>query len=180
MFYKNIDTSTASFIPRSILFSLKATGRAPKTILYAMMADACMYSDHSSILAFSRQASRALFLEQAYRESIDCMRYDSVENCASLLVFGLTICRAGFPRAWLMPALSVRMSLRMRLYAMDGSQFSCVFHDNTRLQLEWKRRVFWQLFCLETLASSAGSMPSQIYSDDINCDLPTTRRGCRR
>ncbi|KAJ1920611.1 hypothetical protein H4219_001169 [Mycoemilia scoparia] len=172
LFYKNIDETTISLIPRSILFSLKAIGRAPKSLLYAMMADACMYSDHPSIVTFTHQGSRALFLEQAYRESIDCMRYDSVENCVTLLVFGLVICRAGFPRAWLMPALAIRMALRMRLYAMDGVRFSCVFSDNTRLQLEWKRRVFWQVFCLELLTSAAGTMPSQIYAEDVQCDLP--------
>ncbi|KAJ1673048.1 hypothetical protein EV182_005989, partial [Spiromyces aspiralis] len=166
-FYEFIDPNTKSYMPRSILLSLKAVNRAPKTLLYAIMADASMHSDHPSIIAFTRQGCRALFLEQAYRESIDCMRYDSLENCVTLLIFGLVVSRAGFPRAWLMPTVAFRMMMRMRLYMMDSSRFRCIFEDNTLIQREWKRRVFWGMFGIEMMISTAGTTPCQLYIEDI-------------
>ncbi|KAJ1795807.1 hypothetical protein LPJ59_004134, partial [Coemansia sp. RSA 2399] len=171
-FYLNTDVNTISFIPRYIFHKLKQEKRTPTAMLNLMMADGCSHSSHETIVALGRGIARGLFIERAYKALFECLEYDSAEHCVSLLLFAMVISNAGLHRAWIMQSLSTQMAIRLRFNTIDSPLSVLTFKNDSELILEWKRRVFWQLYSFELLSSTLDDLPLCLSIDDVRCNFP--------
>ncbi|KAJ2280040.1 hypothetical protein EV176_001219 [Coemansia sp. RSA 451] len=171
-FYLNTDVNTIAFIPRYIFDRLQHEKRAPVLMINVMMADACNYSNHEAVLAMGRHWARGYFIERAYRGLFACLEYDSTEHCVALLLFAMVISKAGLHRAWIMHSLSTQMAIRLRFNTLDSPLSSLAFKNDTMLTLEWKRRIFWQLYTFDILTSTLSDLPPCLSIHGVRCKAP--------
>ncbi|KAJ2520879.1 hypothetical protein GGI11_002174 [Coemansia sp. RSA 2049] len=172
VFYLNTDINTISFIPRYIFHMLQQNKRTPTSMLNLMKADACRYSSHEAVIALGRSITRGIFIERAYKALFECLEYDSVEHCVSLLLFAMVISKAGLHRAWIMQSLSTQMAIRLRFNTLDSPLSALAFRNDSEEIREWKRRVFWQLYSFELLTTTLGDLPPCLSIHDIRCNPP--------
>ncbi|KAJ2476775.1 hypothetical protein IWW56_004730, partial [Coemansia sp. RSA 2131] len=171
-FYLNTDVNTIAFIPRYIFDRLQHEKRAPVPMINVIMADACNYSNHEAVLAMGRHWARGYFIERAYRGLFACLEYDSTEHCVALLLFAMVISKAGLHRAWIMHSLSTQMAIRLRFNTLDSPLSSLAFKNDTMLTLEWKRRIFWQLYTFDILTSTLSDLPPCLSIHGVRCKAP--------
>ncbi|KAJ2346367.1 hypothetical protein GGF43_005003, partial [Coemansia sp. RSA 2618] len=172
VFYLNTDVNTIAFIPRYIFGRLQQEKRVPIPMINVMMADACNYSDNDVVLAVGRFWARGYFIERAYKGLFTCLEYDSTEHCVALLLFAMVISKAGLHRAWIMHSLSSQMAIRLRFNTLDSPISKPAFKNDTEMTLEWKRRVFWQLYTFDILTSSLSDLPPCLSIHGVRCKPP--------
>ncbi|KAJ2004033.1 hypothetical protein GGI04_002747 [Coemansia thaxteri] len=171
-FYLHADVNTISFIPRSVFQVLQRERRAPAAMLHVMMADACGHSNNADIAAVGSVFARGYFIERAYRALFECLEFDSAEHCVALLLFAMVISKAGLHRAWIMHSLSTQMAIRLRFNTLDSPLSTLAFRDDSDLTLEWKRRVFWQLYTFDILSTTLSDLPPCLSIHDLRCNAP--------
>ncbi|ORX74539.1 hypothetical protein DL89DRAFT_18549 [Linderina pennispora] len=144
-------------------------------MLNVMLADACRFSNHPSLegTGTNKMGVRNRFIERAYKSLFECLEYDSVEHCVALLLFAMIISQAGLNRAWIMHSLSSQMAIRLRFHALDSPMSTAMFRDDSPVDLEWKRRVFWQLYTYDVMTSTLSDLPQCLSIHDVQCNAPT-------
>ncbi|KAJ2452306.1 hypothetical protein GGI03_006787 [Coemansia sp. RSA 2337] len=172
-FYEHADVNTISFIPRHVFQLLQREQRTPTAMINVMMADACIHSDNTDIVAVGRVFARGYFIERAYCALFECLEYDSAEHCVTLLLFAMVISKAGLHRAWIMHSLSTQMAIRLRFNTLDSPISTPAFKNDSELTREWKRRVFWQLYTFDLLTTTLSDLPPCLSIHDLRCNAPT-------
>ncbi|KAJ2158190.1 hypothetical protein GGF46_003963 [Coemansia sp. RSA 552] len=171
-FYQNADVNTIAFIPRHIFLRLQRERRAPTSMVNVMLADACNYSMDATVWTLGRAAACGHFIERAYAGLFECLEYDSTEHCVALLLFAMVISKAGLHRAWIMHSLSTQMAIRLRFNTLDSPLSKLAFRGHSELALEWKRRIFWQLYTFDVLTSTLSDLPPCLSIHDVRCNAP--------
>ncbi|KAJ1723496.1 hypothetical protein LPJ53_002153 [Coemansia erecta] len=171
-FFQNADVNMIAFIPRQVFAHLQRKGSVPTAMVNVMLADACNYSSARELEAAGRACARGYFIERAYRSLFECLEYDSAEHCVAILLFAMVISKAGLHRAWIMHSLSMQMAIRLRFNTLDSPLSALAFAHDTPLVLEWKRRVFWQLYAFDVQTATLSDLPPCLAIGDVRCNVP--------
>lgn len=142
----------------------------PTSLLFALIATACRFSDRpeysadraQSIAAYS-SASWARTFEQSfsYKHSLDITM---VQTISMLAAIDFT---SGYPRhGWIKVALSVRFAQALRLDEEPDAELPA-------LEREERRRTFWSIYLLDRLISLGPDRPPTFFDQDCTVRLPS-------
>lgn len=124
-----------------------------------------------SLYLQTRERLEALELEESKVESIDVKQPQ-----AWLLLAIYEMMRTTVRRGWMSAGRAFRLVQVMRLYELDGSDFSSrqppSLSQSDWIEVEEKRRTFWMAYCVDRFVSIPKGWPLTLNEQVVRTGLP--------
>ncbi|KAF7730187.1 hypothetical protein EC973_002795 [Apophysomyces ossiformis] len=157
--------------------------RCSEFLILSILALSARYSDRSDIKENPPWHSGEKYASKARDLLIQAVDEPSIPNVQALLLLGLHEygCARG-PRSWMYAGMAIRMALELGLNKeIDMEDDLGETQPAERwIEQEFRRRLFWNIFCIDKLTSASTGRPSFLQEEDIDIFLPSDEDGWTR
>ncbi|KAJ2473774.1 hypothetical protein GGI02_000604 [Coemansia sp. RSA 2322] len=148
----------------------------PEFVVYACVAFAARFSSRPEFICTPRYnagrdyARRAAELVAGLVDRPD----PDVIFCLGVLSLYEWGCGRG-ESAWTYTGMATRLAQRCRLHLVDEEEFNenAGEQDRSWVSTEWRRRLWWHVYCGDRTSVIVASRPATMHDDDCVVDLPT-------
>ncbi|KAJ2552235.1 hypothetical protein EV175_003394 [Coemansia sp. RSA 1933] len=167
--------SQAPISMSSVLQRLRK-GRLPEFFICGCIAFAARFSSRPEFSCMPRYnagreyAKRAAELVSGLVDKPD----PDVVFCMVMLSLYEWGCGLG-ESAWSYTGMATRLAQRLRLHLVDDNEFNEneEDRDTSWASTEWKRRMWWCVYCSDRTSLIVASRPATVHDDDYVVDLPS-------
>ncbi|KAJ2867204.1 hypothetical protein GGH94_001007 [Coemansia aciculifera] len=169
-------TPTAPPVSWTQLVRRLHSGQLPEYIVCATVALAARFSNRPEFICTPRYnagreyARRAAELVAGLVDRPD----PDVVFCLVMLSLYEWGCGRG-ESAWTYTGMATRLAQRCRLHLIDEEDFNenAGEQDRSWANTEWRRRLWWHVYCGDRTSVIVASRPATMHDDDCVVDLPT-------
>ncbi|KAJ2726874.1 hypothetical protein GGI07_000202 [Coemansia sp. Benny D115] len=152
------------------------SGQLPEFIVCATIALGARFSNRPEFACTPRYNAGREYAKRA-AELISTLvdRPDpDVVYCMAMLSLYEWGCGRG-ESAWSYTGMATRLAQRCRLHLVDEEDFNENVDDqpHTWANTEWRRRLWWVVYCGDRTSVIVASRPATVHDDDCVVDLPT-------